>query len=164
MGLELVGVLGQQCMEPEPVQSKYMVYGTFALVIFLLLAMIAISLFAWGKIKALPRDVRRAEEQWADHYEYSGGLCRRVDTVDWLLHEGESFAQRLDDALTARVTVHEEETRENFNTVEETTDCVRYGLMDLAVSCGIMYAQQRSVPTCLCRKGPTMFYGNIDRI
>ena len=45
------------------------------------------------------------------------------------MDEGNSMSERMNN-LHARFTVFEEDIREGLNTLDDATDCIRYGLME----------------------------------
>ena len=47
------------------------------------------------------------------------------------MDEGNSVSERLN-RLDAHVTVFEEDIREGLNTLDDATDCIRYGLMEIS--------------------------------
>ena len=131
MGLEPVGVLGQQC-QPGPNTNdgmKMLTIGTFAMVILLLLAMCFSAWFVWRTWKSLTKDLNSVQKQLGDHYEYAALLFERLDTIGWMMDEGNSMSERMNN-LHARFTVFEEDIREGLNTLDDATDCIRYGLME----------------------------------
>ena len=130
-GLEPVGVLGQQC-QPGPNTNdsmKMLTIRTFAMVTLLLLAMCFGAWFVWRKWKSLTKNLNNVQEQLDYHYEYAAWLCERLDTSGWMMDEGNSMSERMNN-LHARLTVFEENICEGLNTLDDATDCIRYGLME----------------------------------
>ena len=79
--------------------------------------------------------------QLADHYDYATWLCERLDNVGWQGQDDERL-----DRLTARLAVHEEDTRDGLQVLDESTDALRYGLMELGgfIREGLFTSAQRA--------------------
>ena len=132
MGLEPIGVLGQEC-EPNPSSNSgetgfsYRFYA----VAFTLLLVVCLGVWLFSiRFRNLLKEIDSMQNQLGDHYDYAAWLCERLDTVGWMMDEGNSVNYRLN-RLDAHVTVFDEDIRESHNTLDDATDCIRYGLMEL---------------------------------
>ena len=112
--------------------------------ILLLLAMCFGAWFVWRKSKSLTKDLDSVQEQLGDHYEYAAWLCERLDTIGWMMDEGNSMSERMNN-LHGRFAVFEEDIREGLNTLGDATDCIRYGLVTCERNSFISYAAQSDV-------------------
>ena len=94
------------------------------------------------RIQSLARDVASVEQQLAGHYEYAGDLGTRLDGVDMKFENVDDSI----DASTARIATLEEDLVESSSAIEETLDCIRYGLMEFGgfVRHSVLTREQRS--------------------
>ena len=72
-------------------------------------------------------ELEQTQIQLADHYEYAADLNGRIEDCNALATD----ASNRIDTVMARQTGFEQETIEGFNALEETSNCVRYGLMEI---------------------------------
>ena len=86
MGLEPVGVMGQQRSETEQVPTTSLSWWMF----FLVFSCCDIGCCSRSgnveTLEKLTRHIRSAELPLADHYEYATGLCQRLDDIDRMLN------------------------------------------------------------------------------
>eukprot|EP00435_Cladocopium_sp_Y103_P017155 s62_g4.t1 len=80
-----------------------------------------------ARIQHCERDIQAAQEQLADHYGFAAGLATRLDDC---MERSESRGDAVD-GLTVRVAVVEEDSTEGLSALEESLDCLRYGLMEI---------------------------------
>ena len=132
MGLEPLGVMGQQCdgspTVPESDVTSWR-FWMFGMMFILLLGLVMVAVFARRRWKSLVEDVDSIRQQLGDHYEYAAWLCESLDNLNWLVNDGPGLAERLNE-LHVRFTIFEENLRENFAVLDDETDCIRYGLME----------------------------------
>ena len=79
-----------------------------------------------NQVLGVSNELEQAQIQLADHYEYAADLNGRVEDCNALATDASSRV----DTVMARQTGFEQETVEGFNALEETSNCVRYGLME----------------------------------
>ena len=65
------------------------------------------------------------------------------------------------DALTARVTVMEEDTRDGMQVLDETTDYLRYAIMELG---GFVHERVFSGHTCSSKSVPMVQFGRCANV
>ena len=121
MGLEPVGVMGQQC-QSDPNSNSGFSYWYYA-VVFTLFLVFSI------RFRNLPKQIDGIENQLGDHYDYAAWLCSRMDTIDWMMDEANTVNDRLN-RTDAHMTVLEEDFREQLSILDDETDVIRYGLME----------------------------------
>jgi hypothetical protein len=80
-----------------------------------------------NQVLGVSNELEQAQIQLADHYEYAADLNGRIEDCNALATE----ASNRIDTVMARQTGFEQETIEGFNALEETSNCVRYGLMEI---------------------------------
>ena len=131
MGLEPIGVMGQSCPSRGTVTEELQVqrsitYGMIFMMVVLAISTIVLAVYGWKKLKELGRELYYAQVQLADHYDYAAWSCDRLDNIGWQGQDEERL-----DRLTARLAVHEEDTRDGLQVLDESTDSLRYGLMEM---------------------------------
>jgi len=107
MGLEPLGVMGQQCDGPPIVSENNVTswkFWMFGMMFILLLGLVALAIFARRKWKSLVEDVESIQQQLGDHYEYAAWLCEHLDNLNWLVNDGPGLAERLNE-LHVRFTI-----------------------------------------------------------
>ena len=80
-----------------------------------------------NQVLGVSNELEQAQIQLADHYEYAADLNGRIEDCNALATD----ASNRIDTVMARQTGFEQETIEGFNALEETSNCVRYGLMEI---------------------------------
>eukprot|EP00435_Cladocopium_sp_Y103_P026701 s3747_g6.t1 len=128
MGLEPVGVLGQQCDlgNQQTAASSFWIW--FAL-IFLCLLMLVSSVSLWRKWRSLHRDMESAQQQLADHYGYAADLSDRIDRFGWLTPTISMMGETID-AVSTRLEDYVNDTNSALSVLDDATECIRYGLME----------------------------------
>ena len=127
-------------MEELQVQRN-ITYGMIFMMVVLAISTIVLAVYGWRKLKELGKELYYAQVQLADHYDYAAWLCERLDNISWQGYDDERL-----DRLTARLAVHEEDTRDGLQVLDESVDSLRYGLMEIGgfVREGVLTSAQRA--------------------
>ena len=120
LGLEPLGVMGQQCDGPTAVSENNVTswkIWMFGMMNILLLGLVALAVFVRRGWKSLVKDVESTQQQLGDHYEYAAWLCERVDNLSWLVNDGPGLAERLNE-FHVRFTIFDENLRVSERTLQ----------------------------------------------
>ena len=128
MGLEPVGVAGQQC-DVGNQQTETNSFWIWFAVIFIGVVMFAITISLWRKLKSLTKELESAQHQLADHYSYAAWLCERIDGMAWISPTISMLGETVD-ANATRLDDFIYNTETALATLDDETDCVRFGLME----------------------------------
>jgi hypothetical protein len=126
MGLEPTGTAAQQCTTPGVVCRDQVAYGTSFMVVLLACAMVGLAMYGWKKLKKAMRDADHSGAIGRSLCDYAAWLCERLDNLSY----GETNEERLNQT-SVRLTVLEADIRDGVQVLDETTDQLRYGLMEL---------------------------------
>ena len=77
-------------------------------------------------VQGIRTDVSSAEHQLADHYEFAGGLDERIGGINGNL----AIAEENIDLVSMQQSTFTAETAETLGALEQSINCVRYGLME----------------------------------
>jgi hypothetical protein len=78
-------------------------------------------------VRGIGSDLERVQMQLGDHYDFAAELSNQKDDYNGKT----STVEENHEILAARQAAFEQEMLEGFNTAEQATNCVRYGLMEL---------------------------------
>eukprot|EP00435_Cladocopium_sp_Y103_P044674 s1582_g12.t1 len=129
MGLEPVGVMGQQCNESQMSSTNNLSWWTLFWIFLAIATVVAVVVLLWKLWKGIKRNIYFIEMQLADHYDYAAQLCQRLDTIDWLMNSGRTVQDQVNEIATD-LARHIGDTQSALEVLDETTDCIRFGLME----------------------------------
>jgi hypothetical protein len=77
--------------------------------------------------RGIGSDLEQSQMQLADHYDFAAELSSRIDDFSGRT----STVEENHDILAALQAAFEQEMLEGYSAMEQSTNCVRYGLMEL---------------------------------
>ena len=142
-GLEPAGPFGamaQQCdvVTEEPKHNAWWMFTfvVFGICVVTLFSQLALRTWRWFEqrmislettVRGIGSGLEQSQMQLADHYDFAAELSNRIDDFSGRT----STVEENHDILAARQAAFEQEMLEDYNAIEQSTSCVRYGLMEL---------------------------------